>query len=97
DGQRGRGRSGRGATPRERLAARLLEDAGARRGRRRVHGEAAAEVPAARVTRRSFRDRFLTPPVARAITSPTGILLAGAGASAAILVGLPLAAIIGVG
>jgi predicted acyltransferase len=28
--------------------------------------------------RRSFRDRFFTPPVARAITSPSGILLAGA-------------------
>jgi hypothetical protein len=49
------------------------------------------------VSRRSFRDRFLTPPVARAITSPSGILLAGVGASAAILVGLPIAAIVGVG
>jgi hypothetical protein len=49
------------------------------------------------VSRRSFRDRFLTPPVARAIMSPSGILLAGAGASAAILVGLPIAAIVGVG
>lgn len=47
--------------------------------------------------RRSFRDRFFTPRVARAITSPSGILLAGAGASAAILVGLPIAAIVGVG
>ena len=47
--------------------------------------------------RRSFRDRFLTPQVARAITSPSGILLAGAGASAAILGGLPLAAIFGIG
>jgi chromosome segregation ATPase len=35
--------------------------------------------------------------VARAITSPSGILLAGVGASAAILVGLPIAAIVGVG
>ena len=35
--------------------------------------------------------------MARAITSPSGILLAGAGASAAILVGLPIAAIVGVG
>jgi hypothetical protein len=35
--------------------------------------------------------------VARAITSPAGILLAGAGASAAILVGLPVAAIVGSG
>ena len=49
------------------------------------------------MSRRSFRDRFLTPPVARAITSPSGILLAGAGASAAILIGLPIAAIVGVG
>ena len=47
--------------------------------------------------RRSFRDRFFTPQVARAITSPSGILLAGAGASAAILVGLPIAAIVGAG
>ncbi|MEY2426151.1 MAG: hypothetical protein QOI61_1723 [Actinomycetota bacterium] len=49
------------------------------------------------MTKRSFRDRFLTPPVARAITSPSGILLAGVGASAAILIGLPVAAIVGVG
>jgi len=49
------------------------------------------------VTKRSFRDRFFTPKVARAITSPSGILLAGAGASAAILLGLPVAAILGVG
>ncbi len=40
----------------------------------------------------SFRDRFLTPPVARAMTSPSGILLAGVGASLAIATGLPLAA-----
>lgn len=44
--------------------------------------------------RLSFRDRFFTPPVARAIMSPSGILLAGAGASVAILVGLgPLGAL----
>jgi hypothetical protein len=49
------------------------------------------------VSRRSFRDRFLTPPVARAITSPSGILLAGAGASAAIVAGLPIVAIVGAG
>jgi hypothetical protein len=47
--------------------------------------------------RRSFRDRFFTPPVARAITSPSGILLAGATVSAGILVGLPLAGVIAVG
>ena len=36
----------------------------------------------------SFRDRFLTPQVARAITSPSAILVTAAGASAAILLGL---------
>lgn len=36
----------------------------------------------------SFRDRFLTPKVARAITSPSAIVLAGAGASVGILTGL---------
>lgn len=35
----------------------------------------------------SLRDRFFTPPVARAITSPLGILALGAGASVGILVG----------
>lgn len=40
--------------------------------------------------RPSFRDRFFTPPVARAITSPSGIVLAGLGASAGILAGLPI-------
>ena len=35
----------------------------------------------------SLRDRFFTPPVARAITSPAGILLLGAGASIGILAG----------
>ena len=34
---------------------------------------------------RSFRDRFFTPPVARALTSPSGILAAGAGAAIGIL------------
>jgi hypothetical protein len=47
--------------------------------------------------RRSFRDRFFTPPVARAITSPSGILLAGATASAGILVGLPVFGVVAVG
>ncbi|MFN2555778.1 MAG: hypothetical protein ABR592_02720 [Nitriliruptorales bacterium] len=37
-----------------------------------------------------FRDRFLTPGVARALTSPSGILLAGAGTSLGILAGLPI-------
>jgi chromosome segregation ATPase len=36
----------------------------------------------------SFRDRFLTPQVARAITSPSAILVTAAGASAAILLSL---------
>jgi hypothetical protein len=35
----------------------------------------------------SLRDRFFTPPVARAITSPAGILALGAGASIGILTG----------
>lgn len=40
--------------------------------------------------RTSWRDRFLTPPVARAMLSPSGIVLAGAGAGVAIATGLPL-------
>lgn len=44
------------------------------------------------MARLSFKDRFLTPPVARAMLSPSGILLAGAGASVAIATGLPLVA-----
>ena len=46
---------------------------------------------------RSFRDRFFTPQVARAITSPSGIVLAGVGTAAAILaVGVtPVAALAG--
>ena len=47
--------------------------------------------------RLSARDRVLSPSVARALTSPGGILLAGAGISAGILVGLPLVAAAGVG
>ncbi|MEI7886749.1 MAG: hypothetical protein WCJ04_05080 [Actinomycetes bacterium] len=42
----------------------------------------------------SFRDRFLTPQVARAITSPSAILVTAAGASAAILVGLGLPGVV---
>jgi hypothetical protein len=46
----------------------------------------------------SFRDRFLTPPVARAITSPSAILLGGVGISAGILVGAPVVGVaLGVG
>jgi len=40
--------------------------------------------------RPSLRDRLFTPPVARAMTSPSGILLAAAGASVAIVAGLPV-------
>jgi hypothetical protein len=39
------------------------------------------------MARLSLRDRFFTPPVARAITSPTGILALGAGAGLGILTG----------
>jgi hypothetical protein len=39
------------------------------------------------MARRSFRDRFFTPPVARAMTSPLGIILAGAGAAVGLLTG----------
>lgn len=51
------------------------------------------------MARRSFKDRFLTPPVARAIMSPLGIVLFGAGSAAAILAGLPIvgAAAVGAG
>lgn len=46
----------------------------------------------------SFRDRFLTPRVARAMTSPSAILAVGAGAAAGILAGLgPIGAALGAG
>lgn len=45
----------------------------------------------------SFRDRFFTRRTAEAITSPSGILLAGAGVSAGILVGAPALACVGLG
>lgn len=45
----------------------------------------------------SFRDRFFSPPVSRALTSPSGILAAGAGAAVGIVatapVSIPLAAV----
>jgi hypothetical protein len=47
--------------------------------------------------RYSFRDRFLTPPVARAIMSPLGIVMFGVGAAGSILLGAPLAVAAGVG
>ena len=44
----------------------------------------------------SFRDRFYTPQVARAMTSPSGIVAGGAGAAIGVLVGLgPIGAVIG--
>jgi len=44
----------------------------------------------------SFRDRFYTPKVARAIVSPSAIVATGAGAAAGILVGLgPIGAVVG--
>jgi hypothetical protein len=45
----------------------------------------------------SLRDRILTPAGARAITAPSAILLAGVGASVAIVAGAPLAAAAAVG
>ncbi len=47
---------------------------------------------------RSFRDRFLTPRVARAITAPSSILILGGAAAAGILVAGPvIGAVLGVG
>ncbi|MGE0879884.1 MAG: hypothetical protein AB7L13_22470 [Acidimicrobiia bacterium] len=46
----------------------------------------------------SFRDRLLTPRVARAAMSPSAIVIAGAGAAVGIVAGLgPFAAVVGVG
>lgn len=45
----------------------------------------------------SFRDRFFTPKVARAIMSPLGIVLAGAGTALGIVIGLPVVAAVGIG
>lgn len=45
----------------------------------------------------AFRDRFFTPRVARAITSPSGVLLLGAGTALGILGGLPILAATAVG
>ncbi|MCU1393131.1 MAG: hypothetical protein JWM34_1559 [Ilumatobacteraceae bacterium] len=49
------------------------------------------------MARLSFRDRFFTTPVARALWSPLSILLLGAVAAVGIVVGLPIAAAIGIG
>lgn len=45
----------------------------------------------------SFRDRFLTPKVARAIMSPLGIVLAGAAMAAGVVAGLPVAGAVALG
>lgn len=45
----------------------------------------------------SFRDRFYTGKVARAITSPLGIVLAGAGTAVGLATGLPVAVAVGMG
>lgn len=45
----------------------------------------------------TFRDRFYTPQVARALNSPLGIVLAGAGVAVGIVAGLPVVAALGVG
>jgi hypothetical protein len=44
-----------------------------------------------------FKDRFFTPPVAKAMLSPLAIVLAGVGTAAGILVGLPVVAALGIG
>jgi hypothetical protein len=44
-----------------------------------------------------FRDRFFTPQVARAITSPAGILLAGGGVAVGVVAGLPVALAVALG
>lgn len=45
----------------------------------------------------SFRDRFFTPRVARALMSPLGILLAGAGTAVGVVVGFSVVAAAGLG
>ena len=42
-----------------------------------------------------FRDRFFTPPVAHAVTSPSGILAAGVGAAVGIVALGPIGALAG--
>ncbi len=49
------------------------------------------------MARLSFRDRFFTPPVARALWSPWSILLFGALTAIGIVVGLPIAAAAAIG
>ena len=45
----------------------------------------------------AFSDRFFTPRVARAMTSPLGIVLAGAGVAAGVATGLPIVVAAGIG
>jgi hypothetical protein len=45
----------------------------------------------------SFRDRFFTPRVARALMSPLGIVLAGVGTAVGVVVGFPVVAAVGIG
>jgi hypothetical protein len=45
----------------------------------------------------TFRDRFYTPQVARALNSPLGILLAGAGFAVGVAINLPIIAAVGLG
>jgi hypothetical protein len=47
--------------------------------------------------RLSFRDRFFTPQVARALMSPLGIVLAGIGTAVGVVVGFPVVAAVGIG
>lgn len=49
------------------------------------------------MARPTLRDRFFTRPVARAVTSPSAIVLAGAGAAVGIVAGLPLVVAAGLG
>jgi hypothetical protein len=49
------------------------------------------------VPKLTFRDRFYTPQVARALNSPLGILLAGAGFAVGVAVNLPIIAAVGLG
>jgi hypothetical protein len=48
------------------------------------------------VARRSFRDRFWSPPVAKAVTAPSSILLAGGAAALGIVATAPLSVPLGV-
>ncbi len=48
------------------------------------------------MARLSFRDRFWSPPVARAVTAPSSIVLAGAAAAVAVVATAPLALPLGV-